>query len=343
MSATSPEPDRVPRKATTAGPGTEPPEQGIDDDGVTELLDRQDGVVSRPQAVALGHRPHDIRRLLRRREWIKVHPGVYVNHTGPLTWHQRAWAAVLWAWPSALCSESALRAADGPGRRGADTAPIHVAIDRRRSLVADGDHVVVHHLADLDDKVAWNKSPPRIRIEHAVLDRAASASDDFAAVEVLSDAVQSRRTSADRIRAVLDGRQRIRRREFLAGVLDDIRDGACSVLEHGYLERVERAHGLPVAERQLGASASGPIYRDVTYTRHQLVVELDGRMSHDSAHDRDRDLDRDLDAAVDRLTTVRIGWGQVFRRACHTAERVGTLLQQRGWEGTVHPCPDCAA
>lgn len=90
------------------------------------LLLVQSGVASRRQALEAGLRPHDIRRLLRRREWAVVHPGVYVDHTGPLTWRQRAWAAVLYAGAgAALDRESAIRAEAGPGWRGCrDTDPI---------------------------------------------------------------------------------------------------------------------------------------------------------------------------------------------------------------------------
>ena len=35
-----------------------------------------------------------------------MHNGVYVDHTGPLTWLQRAWAGVLAVWPAALTAES---------------------------------------------------------------------------------------------------------------------------------------------------------------------------------------------------------------------------------------------
>ncbi len=38
----------------------------------------------------------------------------------------------------------------------------------------------------------------------------------------------------------LDSRRRLRRRRWLRAVLLDIADGTCSVLEHGYLVRVER-------------------------------------------------------------------------------------------------------
>ena len=64
---------------------------------VDYLVRCQNGVVSRAQVLACGEREHDIRRRLRRREWSVVLPGVYVDHTGPLTWEQRASAGVLHA------------------------------------------------------------------------------------------------------------------------------------------------------------------------------------------------------------------------------------------------------
>ncbi len=95
---------------------------------VDELLRRQDGVISRSQALDGGLRDHEIRRLFRRNEWARVHTGVYVQHTGPLTWSQRAWAAVLYAAPAALCLDSAL---------GADALPIHVAVAQHRAILAE--------------------------------------------------------------------------------------------------------------------------------------------------------------------------------------------------------------
>ena len=52
-------------------------------------------MIVRRQAIAAGLTSDDVARLIRRREWARVHPGVYVDHTGPLPWSQRAWAAVL--------------------------------------------------------------------------------------------------------------------------------------------------------------------------------------------------------------------------------------------------------
>ncbi|RYB94764.1 hypothetical protein EUA93_10635 [Nocardioides oleivorans] len=305
-----------------------------------DLLGLQSGVITRRQLVDLGAAPHDLERLLRKRELVRVHDGVFVDHTGERTWLQRAWVGVLIAWPAALAADSAIRAEDGPGRSGRDDSRIHVAVDRDRRVRLPRGYRL-HRMSGLDEKVRWNASPPRVRIEEALVDLSSKARDDFAAISVLADAIQARRTTAARIRERLDDRARLPRRDFLRGVLRDIDRGTCSVLEHGYLTRVEAPHGIPVARRQLRDSSNGPLYRDVAYVDFDQLVELDGRLWHDGATQRDADLERDLDAAVDRLNTVRVGWGQVFERPCATAARIGVLLEARGWTGRARSCPDC--
>lgn len=310
-------------------------------DQVRRLLEDQVGVVSRRQVLELGLGDHDVRRLLRRREWHRVHEGVYVDHSGRLDWQQRAWAAVLACWPAALSHESARRGADGPGRASHhDRDVIHVAIDRDRVL-ASPDGVRLHRLADLHGKVHWNTAPPRQRVEEAVIDLAAEAATELDAVAHLSDALRARLTTGERLSLALGGRSRIARRAFLEAMIADVIEGTCSTLEHGYLDLVERPHGLPTGRRQVRDSLRGPVYRDVEYEGFGVIVELDGRLHHSSVADRDRDLDRDLDAAVDGRVTVRLGWGQAFERPCLTATRVGVLLSQRGWTGSLVTCPAC--
>lgn len=310
------------------------------------IMASQEGVVSRRQVIACGGRHHDVRRLLRGRHWTRVHAGVYVDHSGPLTWLQRAWAAVLYAGPeSALDERSALRADAGPGWRGCrDDEPIRVAVDVRRT-VRDTTGVRIRRVSGLSAKVRWTASPPRLRVEEATLDLAMAAHDDHAAFEVLAAAVRGRSTTAQRLLDTLADRPRASRRLWLLGALVDLRDGSCSVLEQGYLQRVERAHGLPTGRRQPVEPRSGGrvAHRDVTYEAYDVVVELDGQ-AHAEPDQRDDDLERDLDVAVEGRTTLRLGWGQVFRRPCLTAARVGRVLHRHGWQGVVSPCgPDCPA
>ena len=125
-------------------------------------------------------------------------------------------------------------------------------------------------------------------------------------------------------------------------MLSDIRDGTHSVLEHGYLHRVERAHALPTGTRQLAElTSTGKVYRDVAYEQFGVYVELDGRATHGTAQAHDRDLDRDLTAVEDAKVTLRLGWRQVFGDECSTATRVAAVLAKRGWPGAPQRCPEC--
>jgi hypothetical protein len=310
---------------------------------VVQLLRLQAGVVARRQVLAAGLAPHDIRRLLRRHHWAAVHSGVYVEHTGPLGWQQRAWAAVLYSWPSALYGESAMRAARGPGRRDDNAGGlVHVAVDRARGRLTEPGGVRIHYLARLAPRVQWNLGPPRLRLEEAALELAASAATDFRAIALLADVCQSGRTTPARIRETLRARQRSPRRKLLDATLEDVAAGTCSVLEHGYLHLLERAHGLPTGARQVRATAStGVVYRDVDY--EPLVVELDGRLFHDTAAHRDRDFERDLDAATDGRSTIRLSYGQVFDRPCSTAGKLARVMAAHGIAVHLVPCgPSCS-
>lgn len=297
------------------------------------MLRQQAGVISRRQALAAGLQQHDIRRLLRRNEWARVHDGVYIDHTGPLSWLQRAWAAVLYAEPAALCLESAL--AD-------EGSVIHVGVARKRSSLAEPPGVRFHHVAHLEERALWHVGPPRMRYEEAALDVACRAASESAVIAVLANACQSRRTTARRLLDALDARRRVRRRRWMRAVLLDIAEGTCSVLEHGYLTRVERAHGLPRADRQKrSTSSTGVCYRDTEYGQ-RLVVELDGRMFHDSWSARNKDFERDLDAAVEGLSTLRLSYRQVFDRPCRTAAKVAQVMRRHGIEVGGRTCgPDC--
>ncbi|KUI19279.1 hypothetical protein AU192_05825 [Mycobacterium lehmannii] len=129
----------------------------------------------------------------------------------------------------------------------------------------------------------------------------------------------------------------------MEAMLTDVRDGACSVLERGYLHRVERAHGLPRGERQIRSTATGrSTFQDVRYKRQGVVVELDGRAIHESPRDRDRDALRDL-AELSRsdLVTIRVTYGLVFGGACRTALLIGDLFRRRGWTGRPRSCSTC--
>ncbi len=305
-----------------------------------ELLRDQAGAVARRQLLSAGHTPAAVRRLLRRRELTLVHPGVYLDHTGSPSWLQRAWAAVLYADRAALYGRSALIAWEGTATRLDTSGPIHIAVDQARHVHAQPD-IVVHRVSEFEAWAQTNLGPPRIRYDEAVVDVAALGSDELEVVASLSGAVGARRTTPARLRAAVERRSRVKHRGFILEVLQDLDQGTHSVLEHGYLTLVERAHSLPTAVRQAAALSGRRIYRDGLYPDYGVAIELDGRLDHAGATARDHDLERDLDAAVDGLLSVRLGWGQIFRRPCLTAQRMSGLLRARGWTGAMSRCPRC--
>lgn len=294
-----------------------------------ELLDHQSGTVARRQLLGLGWGDNDIRREVRNRRLTRVHPGVFVNHTGPLSWSSRAWAAVLHYEGSALCDQSALTLTG---------TPIHVAIPAgRQGRRLPG--VVLHQVRDLDQRVHWNRSPPRLRIEEAALDVAGRATTLAEAVAVLSETCARRATTPERLMTALDRRQRPRRGGELRRVLSDAALGTHSVLERDYLLKVERAHGLPPGRRQAREeTADGTIYRDVLYEEAAVAVELDGALWHSGPGARRRDMVRDLTSAGDGVLTLRVGWHQVWEQPCRTAQLIIRVLVQRGWRGRPRPC-----
>lgn len=300
------------------------------------LVRLQSGVVSRRQLIELGADDNDIERMIRRRELSAVLPGVYVNHTGQLSRRQREWGAVLAHWPAALTRESALR------NRPLDVVQIAVAPDRH---LIGSERIWIHRTTDFASRINWREAPPAVEVEHATLDVMSTLIGEDAihrAFTVLADVCQTRRTTPARIAATLAGRSRVGGRATITSMIADLDEGSCSVLERGYVHRVERPHGLPRPRRQQVSTATGRrSEQDIHYDAY-VVIELDGRAFHDNAMARDKDARRDLaELAVNDDLTARVTYGLVFRDPCWTAAAVGALLRRRGWAGPFRRCATC--
>jgi len=210
----------------------------------------------------------------------------------------------------------------------------------RRALAVPGTRIMRRRgLAELVHPAA---TPPRLRIEQALLDVTHSADDEAEVVDLVIRTLAARLTTPERVDRALQIRNRFRHRRLLTGLLDDAVDGVHSSLEHRYKHDVERPHGLPRAGRNRAEPvANRRQYRDVRYRRWNVVVELDGRLAH-PLWLQHRDRRRDNEVVLSGGRALRFGWHEVVDDPCGCAAVVAAALRAQGWDGAPTACgPGC--
>ena len=300
-----------------------------------ELMDGQNGVLTLAQAHACGLTDKYVVAALRSGRWQRLYGGVYGVFSGPPPRATQLWAAVVRVGPGAVLSHQS--AAELYGLLPTPAHTIHVMVSRGRR-VAPVAGLVVHHSGRLAEARHPVLSPPRTRVEETVLDLAVSAASLDDALGWVLRACGGRRTTPERLAAAMALRRRVRWRTELSASLGLAAQGVHSLLEFRYVNRVERPHGLPEADRQDPVVRVGRRqYQDVTYREYGLVVELDGVAAH-PAEERWRDVYRDNANHAVGQVTLRYGWAAVTERPCFVAGQVAEALAARGWTGTPRRC-----
>ncbi len=289
--------------------------------------------MGRAQLIDLGASPKWV-RVRASRDWQRVHPGVFVTHTGPLTWRNRSWAALVYAGDGAVLGHEAAAHEQGWLIRPPRTIDVWVPAARR---VRDQPTVRIHRRQDLlEHRVLTD--PPTTRRENTVLDLAARCQGADGLVGVVTRAVRSGASPAG-VLDLLAGRSSQRWRPLLRDVLAEADAGVESPLEWRYHRDVERAHGLPTTELQARAKVGGWWIRvDRRAVEHRMRIELDGELAHPGGR-TDDDTWRDNEAVVgtDEIT-LRYRWSHVVGTPCETAAQVARGARARGWTGRPRPC-----
>jgi very-short-patch-repair endonuclease len=300
-----------------------------------QLIDLQRGVLARWQAPAVELKPTTINSLLRSGRWQPLQRGVYATFSGQPSRDAELWAAVLRVGPQSILSHQS--AAELDGLTSTRSEVIHVTVpDVKHIERIPG--IRLHRSERLPEARHPSRTPPRTRIEETVLDLTQTAKNIDAAFGWLCQGCGSRLTTSDLLLTALRQRRKVRWRPILASALQDIGDGAQSVLEVHYVRDVERPHGLPRARRQAKVPrSSGRIYLDNLVDRYRTCIELDGKAAHPVA-ERWRDIARDNASAADGITTLRYGWPDVTQHSCQTAAQIAEVLRSRGWTGQPTPC-----
>ena len=296
----------------------------------------QNGVISRSQALRAGLTVDMIKFRLISDRWRQIYPGVYATFTGAPGRGAQLWAAVLTAGRGAVLSHETAaelhRLIDRP------VDDVHVTIPlQRRVIPVPG--VMIHRSGRVSEAAQGQTYPPRTKIEETVLDLTQKAATFDDVCGWVTRAFARNLTDEARLLAAITQRTKLRWRADLHELVTAAAGGDHSVLEFRYERDVERAHGLPVASRQVPFAKPGGRRgrRDRVYEGYAVVVELDGRAAHPE-ESQWRDKARDNAAAVGGQQTLRYGWTDVRRQPCATAAQVARVLHTRAWQGTPRPC-----
>jgi len=305
-------------------------------EGLERLLEQQEGVVSRSQALGHGLTAQSVRRLLAQGAWLPMGRGVFRRWGGAPTLAQRAWAGHLAAGNASVIGGAAALALHKAGDDPADDDPVVVWLPPGVKRATPAGCVLRE---DFGGRVSRRSRGmlPLISLEDALIDLA-EGRDAQQVAELLTRASRSGQTTPAQVRSALRHRPGAHNRRLLLTITGDLM-GLESGLEWAYRTHVERAHGLPHGERQATLVPGSRV--DVWYRAHATIVEVDGRAGH--VEGAFRDLDRDNRHALRGQLTLRFGSADVRGTPCVVAAQPARALMVNGWAGPLVPCPSCAA
>jgi very-short-patch-repair endonuclease len=287
---------------------------------IARLAARQHAVVSRRQLLAMGLGRDAIRHRIRVGRLHAIHPGVYTVGHPLLLPYSCYMAAVLACGTGAVASHRAAAAVLGicPAPSGDVEVTVRRAGGRRRR------GITVHATRSIEpfEVVTCEgipcTSPARTLVDLAgVLDRRRLR-------RALERSLELRvfdRRLVDAALGRANGRRGTGALRALLAELPDDPPPLRSELERRFLDLV-RAEGLPlpVVNARIGDHEV-----DFHWPAPRLIVETDGRATHDTARQFEEDRRRDMELTLAGWHVVRVGWRQVV----HEPGRVVALLRSR--------------
>lgn len=198
-------------------------------DGWRELAGSQQGVVSRRQLYELKVTREVVRSQLRAERWAWRTDSVLTTTTGPLSWDQRLWVAVLHCGPGSAIG--GLTAAKIHGLRNWDREQITVLVDDDLSFAPMEGVNIFRTRRDIPGLLDPASDLPVLRVEPAVLLFAAYDRSRRTAQGVLAAVVQQGLTTPERLRACLASMRPLRRAGDFRAALTDLEGGAQSLAE----------------------------------------------------------------------------------------------------------------
>jgi hypothetical protein len=260
-------------------------------DPLHALLDRQDGVIARWQALGLMTEK-SLRHKVATGRWRSVHRGVLLTYGGSVTGVQRWWIAVLAARPQQVSTVEqqpgmsfllpaavlgGLTALQAIGLRGIGSDHIHVIVPNAGRVTPPA-RVAVHRVRELpsEDRHPLVR-PPATSPGRSLVEAAAWSRSSDEARLIIAASFQQAIITADDVYPVLDRMPTVRRRRLILATVRDCAGGSHSIGELNLVGLCRRGR-LPLPTRQLcHRDATGRVrYLDACFDDWHLVVEIDG-------------------------------------------------------------------
>jgi hypothetical protein len=300
---------------------------------LTELLEHQDGTLTRAQAVRVLGRAR-VGWLVRDRLWQVPVAGVVTAHNGPLSSVQRQWVAVHAAGAGAVLAGLGAAVAGGLRRSGGGPIDVLIPAARRADRRTGGiDGVRVHRTDTLPDKdLLLARRPPRTAMARSLVDAAQWARSDEEARGIVAAGCQQRLVRPEAVLDTVDRMPRARRRGLVIDTARMAIGGATSVPEIDFA-RLCRRYRLPPPDQQVirPDQAGRPRYLDAYWARYRIHVEIDGYW-HTEVESWWADMRRQNELWIAGDRVLRFPAWLVRSRPAVVAAQVRSALETAGWD-----------
>jgi hypothetical protein len=298
-------------------------EEGAPDVEIAALAGRQQGMVSRPQLLAIGLSSAAIGRRVDGGRLHQRHRGVYAVGHEVVTAAGVRWAAVLACGPGTVVSDAS--GAAGWGLR-PEPRVVHVTVGRGGRKRRDG--IVVHRRSLAADEVTELDGLPITTPERTLLDLAAGGLRGRALERVVDQAERMRLVDFGQVGKLAErhrGAPGIPSLEAVLARYADAHVDTRSVLEDLVVELCDE-HGIP---RPAGNVVVAGWVRDFSWPHARLVVEVDSYSYHRSPSALADDRERDVSLTLAGFRSLRFTGEQVRGRRKWVARSILGALYYR--------------
>jgi very-short-patch-repair endonuclease len=302
---------------------------------LSELLQRQHGVVTRGQALACGLADKLIDRRIRSGgPWQRLLPGVYLTLTGTPTQDQLDTAALLYAGSGSTLTGLAALRRHGARRPTASGTAIDVLIPAKRRRMSTG-FVVIRLTTRLPQQVCYSGPLQYVLPARAVADAVRRLTDLASVRSIVAGAVQTRLCTIDQLVSELQ-EGAVQGSALLRKALAEVVDGIRSSTEAELKDLLKRGRlPVPMFNARLYFGEELVAVVDAWWPDLGVVVEVDSKEWHLAPDKWEQTMNRHARMTALGLLVLHFSPRQIK----HEPDQVLSIVRQALESRRGHPMP----